>query len=461
MRTSPFILTVLLLANHSLRAQFVNDGATNTLSDVTNVVAGGVTVGTNGTSTLLVLASNCLLTNTGLSQIGLNVSARSNEVRLVSSTARWLMLNPLSVGVNGSFNRLTVSNGAQVACSQGAIGDSSPSASNNTAVVNGAGSVWSMSTSLYVGQIGGGNRLEVSDGGSVQDEHGTIGVLTGGNLALVTGANSIWSNRTDLTVGVLRGGNQLVVSNGGTAFSAGSILVGDNPSSTNNRVIVEGGTLRTTNTAGTGVLEVRRGTNVLNAGLMEVDQLLMTNTAGWFEFNGGTLSARNTRVGNGRTFRVGDGVRPATFTLVGGGGCFFNDGLSVSANGTLTGDGNIGGNSLVTVLSGGTLAPGTGIGKIVLSNTPIAARQPRHGSQQERRGADERSGRNGRRSRVARDHLRRFAHGHEHWNDRAGGGRPVPAFHRRILWRIVCVHHAAATRSRVGLDQQAVGGRFH
>jgi hypothetical protein len=46
-----------------LRAQVVADGATNTLSNVTNTFTGTVTVGTNGSFTLLILSDNALLTN--------------------------------------------------------------------------------------------------------------------------------------------------------------------------------------------------------------------------------------------------------------------------------------------------------------------------------------------------------------------------------------------------------------
>jgi hypothetical protein len=43
-----------------LRAQVVADGATNTLSNVTNTFTGDVTVGTNGSFTLLVLSDNAV-----------------------------------------------------------------------------------------------------------------------------------------------------------------------------------------------------------------------------------------------------------------------------------------------------------------------------------------------------------------------------------------------------------------
>src|SRR5437773_10790986 len=113
-RYCPFLLAAWLVLVSPLSAQIVADGATNTLSNVTNTFTGDVTVGTNGSFTLLVLSNNSLLTNSGSGIIGANTTARSNEVQLLSSTARWLIGANLFVGSNGPFNRLVVSNRATV-----------------------------------------------------------------------------------------------------------------------------------------------------------------------------------------------------------------------------------------------------------------------------------------------------------------------------------------------------------
>lgn len=468
----------VLFASQPAPAQLVSDGATSTLSNVTNSITGNVTVGTNGSFTLLVLSDNCLLTNSGFSTIGQNASAKSNEVRLVSPTARWLMGassgNFLFIGSNGAANRLVVSNGAtasvqanaylgyisesasnnqvwvtgsnsvwssaasievgflgsgnQVVVSNGGtvlatnaiLGDATI-ASNNLALVTGAGSLWSSANVFYIGDDGSGNRLVVSEGGAVRSSFSRIGGAllsgSGNNLALITGSGSVWSNATDLEIGRSSGiNNQLVVSNGASVFvggnallglgsganansvlvtdpgtrwlvgnnlyvgsngalsrlvvsngatvAAGNLFVGLNASSTNNRVVVDGGTLRVTNAAGTSVFDVRRGTNVLTAGLVEVDQLLSTNTAGAFELNGGTLSARNMTINNGQFFRVGNGVSAATLKLAGNGLHAYANGLIVSTNGLLTGNGTIDGAGFATVSGGGMLSPGNPIGKI-------------------------------------------------------------------------------------------------
>lgn len=458
----------------TLRAQVVADGATNTLSNVTNAFIGDVTVGTNGSFTLLVLSDNALLTNSVNGVIGLNLTASSNEVQLLSPTARWRMGGSLFVGSNGAMNRLVLSNGAFVDNNNGTLGNRVDS-SNNFALVTGAGSLWSNRLDLRVGTGGRSNQLIVRDGGWVASQSGFVGNNVGANnnFALVSGSGSVWSNalnltvgfngvgnrlvieagglahcnlgkvgdfgsatdnearvtgtgsrwnvQTDLTIGRLLGGNRLIVSNGAVVwsgnglignistapnnqvlvtsagsvwsnrndltvgdFASGNVLqvdngataltsnlfIGFNSLSANNRVTVDGGTLCVTNAVGTGVLDVRRGTNVLNVGLIEVDRLLVTNTAGKFEFNGGTLSARNAKISNGQLFRAGNGVSPATFLLAGNGSHSFPNGLTVSANAVLTGNGGFDSASLVTVSSGGTLAPGASIGRIILSNTP-------------------------------------------------------------------------------------------
>ena len=54
--------------------------------------------------------------------------------------------------------------------------------------------------------------------------------------------------------------------------------------------------------AASAALDIRRGTNVFNAGLIQADQLLMTNVAGRFTFNGGTLVTKTLLVAGETNF---------------------------------------------------------------------------------------------------------------------------------------------------------------
>jgi len=429
--TQPFWLAGCLLISTiaPLRAQLVPDGATNTLSNVTTTITGDVTVGTNGSFTLLTLANNALLTNSANGVIGRNATAKSNEVRLVSPTARWLMGGDLSVGSNGANSRLVVSNGAyaenfvgslatgvqssnnfalvtgngsvwsnranvivgwfggnnqmlvtnggRVVAAAGSTIGSQVSAGGNVATVTGPGSVWSSGGGLSVGNMGASNRLVIEAGGRVDCTSGIVAFGSGSNnVALVTGAGSVWSN-VSLQIGGFGPNSQLIVSNGGTV-TAGDLFVGFNSSSTGNRLTVDGGTLRVTNVFGNGTLDLRRGSCFFNSGVIEVDNLRVTNTASPFDFNGGTLSVKSSRVDVSLVFDVGDGVSPATLFLLDNGlhhftgpGILGSPHVQIRSSATVTGNGTIGGR--MGFFTGSRLMPGIpqgGIGTIAFSNSP-------------------------------------------------------------------------------------------
>jgi len=53
------------------------------------------------------------------------------------------------------------------------------------------------------------------------------------------------------------------------------------------------------------MLDFRGGTNVLDAGLIETDRLLLTYSEGGFQFNGATLHTQGGTIDNGQPFVVG------------------------------------------------------------------------------------------------------------------------------------------------------------
>jgi hypothetical protein len=65
----------------------------------------------------------------------------------------------------------------------------------------------------------------------------------------------------------------------GTVFAANAYL-SVFPLSTNNRIEIRGGTFVVSNDFGNGALDLRRGTNVLQEGRVEVDRLRVTNMLG-------------------------------------------------------------------------------------------------------------------------------------------------------------------------------------
>ncbi len=336
----------------------ISNGATHAL----NVFVGG-----QGGGTGLVTVAGGTLTASN-SFLGFDASASSNTALVTGLGSVWSNASSLFVGYGGAGNRLTVGSSGQVVSVQGSVG-SNASSSSNQVVVTGPGAFLHVQHVLKVGDFGAGNRLVISNGGWVRDDNSIIGLRSTNNEALVTGPGSAWTNTSGLQVGVFRGGNRLTVTNGGLIFSRG-IYVGVEPSSTNNRVVIDGGTVLVTNATGAGELNVAGGTNVFNAGLIDVSQLWMLNPLGVFEFNGGTLRTSGTTNNNGRVFTVGNGSRAATLQLQGGTHRFANN-LVVSSNATLAGSGAI----IAGVTNAGTIAPGFSAGRIsitgplVLSNS--------------------------------------------------------------------------------------------
>src|SRR5437899_1372232 len=333
-------------------------------------LSGDLIVGANSSFNQLILTNGAVLTNSGYGIVGSLSGANSNSATLGGAGSRWLPGYGIIVGDSSAGNRFVVSNGA-TAISPGPSGMSSATGtSNNEAVVTGPGSSWTCSpNNLYVGYNGPNNRLSVNDGGVAGSFDGEIGSndTSSNNVVVITGSGSAWTNGNNLLVGSSGAGNQLVVSNSTLVSAASTIYLGFASTSTKNRLTVDSGTLRVTNATATGMLEIRRGTNVLNAGLIEVDTLRLTNALGFFEFNGGTLSVKNTTVNNGQPFRVGNGVSPATLTLAGNGAHSFSNGLTVLPNGAVKGNGSLSGPFIV--LSGGLLSPGTSIGTIVSASS--------------------------------------------------------------------------------------------
>ncbi len=82
----------------------------------------------------------------------------------------------------------------------------------------------------------------------------------------------------------------MLVVTGGVATVSGGIVLGDCALNAIGYVWVNGtGQLFVTNNAGTGFIDVQHGSLVLSNGVLQVDQLVMTNSCSQFLHTGGTL----------------------------------------------------------------------------------------------------------------------------------------------------------------------------
>jgi T5SS/PEP-CTERM-associated repeat protein len=152
------------------------------------------------------------------------------------------------VGDQGHDNTFTVANGAAVSDKFCYISYSAGS-SNNAVLITGANSSWQNSYSVFVGYDGVGGSLTISNGASMSYintvwtmNHSSIlgyDSTSKDNRALVTGGGSVWDCSGDMYVGVDGHANSLVISNGGRVISGYGIL-GLDPGSDSNSVMVAG-----------------------------------------------------------------------------------------------------------------------------------------------------------------------------------------------------------------------------
>lgn len=118
-----------------------------------------------------------------------------------------------------------------------------------------------------------------------------VSVLVGnlGPGTLIVGSNGMVV-ASYLNVGYSGGQTSTFALDGGTVQVRSSLVVGNCPGGTVGNVTLNGGGLFVQNAGHTAVFDVRNGTVVLNPGAtLTVDTLVLTNSCGHFNFNGGTL----------------------------------------------------------------------------------------------------------------------------------------------------------------------------
>jgi T5SS/PEP-CTERM-associated repeat protein len=198
----------------------------------------------------------------------------------------WSNSSQVYVGYSGVNNSLVISNGGKVIDNTADFAHEVTSF-GNSALVTGAGSVWTNQNALFIGDTGPSNRLVIQNGGLVSDYWGLIGEEdTSTDNSVVVESGGVWRNQ-QVAVGDYGSRNSLLV-NGGTVYAT-NLSVGYDSSECDNLVQLDSGEIDVTNSAKSAVLEVYRGTLVLNGGTLRVDHLIVTNECARFVHLGGTL----------------------------------------------------------------------------------------------------------------------------------------------------------------------------
>jgi T5SS/PEP-CTERM-associated repeat protein len=392
-----------------LRAQLVADGGSKAINGTGTNISGALTIGTNGSFTTLLIINGGAVTNSPGGVIGLNSTAKTNQVSVTGTNSTWKVGGTLAVGSAGSFNLLVVSNAGKVFDTVGSIGNSA-GGSNNTAVVTDPGSLWTNTLQLMVGPFDSFNRLSISNGAQVFSGGTVIGSdpsqATGGNsnIVILTDPGSAWTNAGKSTVGggTTGGGefgcfNQLIISNGAvmrnTLSAPQDHVLANQQYSHNNSMIVTGtnslfsnrgvggpGSLFGVGGGGptnqllisaNGIVETDIGyvggfvTSSNNSALVTDPGSRWTCTATLYIGNSGSSNqvvVSNSAIIATRNLYVGVASSSNNFLTLAGGNIFATNSLVISNNNFLTGNGAINGN----VTNSGTLSPGASIGQIAI-----------------------------------------------------------------------------------------------
>jgi fibronectin-binding autotransporter adhesin len=286
---------------------FTNDGTVNIIGNTNTLAVTGA--GNSGSTAIGVFQNGGLLTVNGghFTDSSFVTVGFSN---LITGTAN------VTNGGTASDTTLTVGHAA------GSIGN---------VLVSGAGSQWSNSGFVTVGESGTGG-LTVSAGGQFTSAGGSVAANGGSSgTVLVTGAGSKWSDSGALAVG---SGGSLTAQTGGTVSLTGGIF-----SNSGSVTVGAGGTVN-----GVGAYNQAAGSTTVAGALTSTSY---TQTAGTTTVqSGGTLTTGSDTQNGGITqINVGGSVSTTTFAASGG---------------TTEVDGTLGASGGVTVNSGGSLF-GTGL----------------------------------------------------------------------------------------------------
>ena len=217
-------------------------------------VNGVFTVGKYGSANSLIIQNGGLVSVLSSVNIGADNlwgGGNNNSALITGSGSAWTVTGDLTIGdFGGAGNSMVIANSGQVSNANGVIGNDvlTGLSFNNSVLVTGSGSTWNNSGDVNVGYLSSSNSLTIADGGVVNSVNGyigfgisTLGGASSSNAVLVTGTGSLWNNSGDLTIGNIAGAS----SNSMTIAAGGQVnnnngSIGGVEGSDNNTALVTG-----------------------------------------------------------------------------------------------------------------------------------------------------------------------------------------------------------------------------
>jgi outer membrane autotransporter protein len=324
--------------------------------------SGGINVGNAGSGSLTISNGGAV------NSVGGTVGALANSsgtAMVTGAGSNWSIgSGDLIIGQAGTGSIL-VANGGAISGSNGSSYLGQAAGSSGTVTVTGAGSSWTIPSSLLIG-INGTGAMTISNGGAVNTGDGYLGVAAGGTGALtVTGANSTWTSTGGISVGS-SGSGVLTISNGGTVSTAVGMAIAASAGSTGALNI---GADAASAAAAPGALTAPAvlfgsGTGSIN----------FNHTSASYDFAPVISGAGTINQIAGTTILSANSSAFTGATNVFGGRLAVNGSLAGSvvtvSGGILGGNGTVGG---IVVNTGGIVGPGNSIGTLTVNGNVTQA----------------------------------------------------------------------------------------
>jgi len=259
----------------------------------------------------------------------------------------------ITVGFNGSQNRLEVRAKAQLTSGSTQVATRSGSA-ENTILVSDPGTLWHNTNAFVLGSNGYGSTLIISNGATLRTGPTVVGGTGitlrvsnfcsnqfGFNQSVVVGTGTVWQVDGELNLGTSSGSNSIVVKQG-AALRGADIRIGQYGGTCageiSNLLSVDGGTL-----AVPGIFVAPRGHFRMLSGRAEVGSLWVEGgPPGRVQIVGGTVRAGSIYASAPAQVEIGDGIRRAVLELTGGN--YFSSGrIIIASNSVVAGRGSIAG----------------------------------------------------------------------------------------------------------------------
>ena len=183
-----------------------------TLSNKTAIAnAGGLFIVGDAGSAAVTLQSGSTLNN-AFGYVGGYSDVGTGSVTVDGIGSTWITGNDVYIGQSGAGSLIVQNQGTALNGGFASIG--TLSGANGTATVDGAGSTWTSSGNLFVGDAGTGT-LDVKNGGKINDGNGIIGYGVGSTgTVTVDGVGSKWVHANVLRIGQ-SGTGELFIHGGG------------------------------------------------------------------------------------------------------------------------------------------------------------------------------------------------------------------------------------------------------